>query len=71
MGVYVYEPSVLELIPTGKYLDFPNLVLNLLQLRRPIAVYPFDGMWFDIGRPDDYARAQELYAARGSEFDGD
>ena len=68
MGVYVYEPSVLGLIQPGQYLDFPTLVLRLLEQRRRIAVYRFDGMWLDIGRPDDYARAQELYAEKREEF---
>ena len=63
MGVYVYEPSILELIPSGEYLDFPTLVLKLLDMGRPVAVYPFEGIWLDIGRPEDYALAQELYAA--------
>jgi NDP-sugar pyrophosphorylase family protein len=61
MGIYVYEPSVLDLIPKGEYLDFPDLVLKLLKQGRKISVYPFDGLWLDIGRPDDYARAQQLY----------
>src|SRR5262249_23571119 len=30
MGIYVYEPRVLEHIEPGKYLDFPDLVLRLL-----------------------------------------
>lgn len=71
MGIYVYEPSVLDLIPEGKYLDFPTLVLDLLAQKRKVAVYPFEGMWLDIGRPDDYARAQELYAENNKEFIGD
>ncbi|MEN6626288.1 MAG: sugar phosphate nucleotidyltransferase [Candidatus Sumerlaeia bacterium] len=68
MGVYVYEPSVLELIPPGRYFDFPALVLEMLRLKRPVATYPFDGIWLDIGRPEDYARAQELYEEREGDF---
>jgi NDP-sugar pyrophosphorylase family protein len=68
MGVYVYEPSVLELIAPGEYLDFPTLVLKLLEQGRKVAVYPFEGIWLDIGRPDDYARAQELYSEKPKEF---
>jgi NDP-sugar pyrophosphorylase family protein len=61
MGIYVYEPSVLDLIPKGEYLDFPTLVLKLLDAGRKVAVYPFEGTWLDIGRPDDYGRAQEIF----------
>jgi NDP-sugar pyrophosphorylase family protein len=31
----------------------------LLEKNEPVATYPFDGYWMDIGRPDDYAQAQE------------
>lgn len=68
MGVYVYEPSVLELIPEGQYLDFPDLVLRMLSEKRKVAVYKFDGLWLDIGRPDDYARAQDMFAENREAF---
>ena len=31
MGIYVFEPKVLNYIPSGEYLDFPDLVLRLLE----------------------------------------
>jgi NDP-sugar pyrophosphorylase family protein len=68
MGVYVYEPSILKLIPKGQYLDFPELVLKLIERGQPVSVYPFEGIWLDIGRPEDYARAQELYASNPKAF---
>lgn len=61
MGIYVYEPSVLDLIPRGTYFDFPTLVLKLLEEGKPVSAYVTDCMWLDIGRPDDYARAQQLF----------
>jgi NDP-sugar pyrophosphorylase family protein len=62
MGVYVYEPAVLRYITTGEYLDFPDLVLRLLADGQRVSAYVTDCLWLDIGRPDDYARAQELIA---------
>jgi NDP-mannose synthase len=62
MGIYVYEPTVLDMIPAAGYLDFPDLVIKLLRSGRKVVAYPFRGTWLDIGRPDDYAKAQELYA---------
>jgi NDP-sugar pyrophosphorylase family protein len=62
MGVYVYEPAVLKYIDPGRYLDFPNLVLRLLERGERVCAYPTDCLWLDIGRPDDYAKAQELYS---------
>jgi NDP-sugar pyrophosphorylase family protein len=69
MGIYVYEPSVLQYIKLGSYLDFPDLVLKLLANGQKVCAYPNDSLWLDIGRPDDYARAQEIYAEKKELFD--
>lgn len=58
MGVYIYEPRVLKYIEPGKYLDFPTLVGRLLDAGERIVGYHSDDYWLDIGRPDDYDRAQ-------------
>lgn len=63
MGIYVFEPRVLEYIPKQQYLDFPNLVVNMIQAGECVMGYPFDGYWQDLGRPDDYEQAIQ-------EFDG-
>jgi len=57
MGIYVMEPDVLDYIPEGKYFDFPDLVQALLAAEERVGAYVFDGLWFDIGRQEDYERA--------------
>jgi NDP-sugar pyrophosphorylase family protein len=69
MGIYVYEPRVLRYIERGQHLDFPELVLRLIAAGEKVVAYPTDCLWLDIGRPDDYARAQELFAERKEELD--
>lgn len=69
MGIYVYEPRVLNYIEPGKYLDFPDLVLKLIRAGESVYAHRTDCLWLDIGRPDDYARAQELHADKRSRFD--
>jgi len=59
MGMYVFEPSVLEYIPRGQYLDFPDLVLKLLEHNEHVEGYPFSGYWRDLGRHEDYTSAWE------------
>jgi NDP-sugar pyrophosphorylase family protein len=59
MGVYVYEPRVLEFIDPGAYLDVPTLVLRLTERGEKVMCYQSDDYWMDIGRIEDYARAQE------------
>ena len=57
MGIYVFEPCVLNYIVYKEYLDFPDLVLKLIQNGEKVVGYPFDGYWQDLGRPDDYEQA--------------
>lgn len=59
MGIYVFNPSILDLIPDNKYYGFDHLMLDMLAARRDVWVRPFDGLWLDIGRPEDYAIANE------------
>ncbi|HNT38996.1 MAG TPA: sugar phosphate nucleotidyltransferase [Rubrivivax sp.] len=68
MGVYCFKACVLSLLQPGAYCDFPDLVKQLLAAGRPVASYPFDGYWLDMGRPDDYATAIEEFEARRQEF---
>jgi len=68
MGVYCFDRRVLRHLEHGEYRDFPDLIKTLIAAGEPVASYPFDGYWLDIGRPDDYATAIEEFAARRGEF---
>ena len=59
MGVYVFDPQVLEYIRPKEYLDFPDLIKELISNGETVKGYIYDGYWLDIGRPDDYERANE------------
>jgi NDP-sugar pyrophosphorylase family protein len=68
MGVYVFEPRVLEYIPVGQYLDFPDLILKLIASGETVSGYSFDGYWMDLGRPDDYIQANEDFCNMKQQF---
>jgi NDP-sugar pyrophosphorylase family protein len=57
MGLYVFEPRVLQYIPPGQYLDFPDLVQKLLAAGERVLGFPYEGYWQDLGHPDDYDQA--------------
>jgi NDP-sugar pyrophosphorylase family protein len=57
MGIYVLEPEVLEHVPADRHFDFPDLVQEMLRVGDRVGAYPFDGVWFDIGRREDYEQA--------------
>ena len=68
MGVYVFEPRVVEYIPYNQYLDFPTLVLKLIEAGETVVSYPFSGYWKDLGRPDDYEQAVDDFERLRNEF---
>lgn len=68
MGVYIFEPEVLKYIPKNEYLDFPDLVLKLIEAKEKVVHLPFDGYWKDLGRPDDYEQAAQDFVNMRSEF---
>ncbi len=59
MGVYAASRATLERYPAGKPLGFDELVLDLMAQGDPPRVHRFSGYWLDIGRPDDYDKANE------------
>ena len=68
MGIYVFEPAVLKYIPFNVYLDFPELVLKMIDAGEKVVGYLFDGYWMDLGRTDDYARAAEDFSSMREKF---
>jgi len=58
MGVYVLEPAATAYVPSGVAFDVPDLVQALLRAGEPVGSYAHDGYWLDIGRHDDYERAE-------------
>jgi NDP-sugar pyrophosphorylase family protein len=69
MGIYVLEPEALTYLPpTGRF-DFPDLVQALLRNGKPVGAYRHEGLWFDIGRREDYEQAVSAWieAANGKD----
>ncbi|AUY50892.1 nucleotidyltransferase family protein [Streptomyces sp. CB01881] len=62
MGVYGVSRSALAKYTPGLPLGFDELVLDLLAAQTPPAAYEFGGYWLDIGRPDDYDRANAEFS---------
>jgi len=62
MGIYILQrEAILPHIMPGEYFDVPSLMLALRGANRDVRCYRDDGMWLDIGRPDDFAMAQTLF----------
>jgi NDP-sugar pyrophosphorylase family protein len=61
MGIYVLEPAALSYIPEEGHFDIPDLVQALLDNGERVGAYRYDGLWFDIGRREDYEQAVEAW----------
>jgi NDP-mannose synthase len=57
MGIYVFSPEVRDCIPPLDKFDFPDLVQRLIEDKKRVLAYESNAYWLDIGRPDDYQRA--------------
>jgi len=57
MGVYVFNRDLVKRIPRDRPYGLDELVLQLLEDGEAIHAYPYSGYWLDLGRPDDYDRA--------------
>ncbi len=61
MGIYAFDPSLLELIPPSGNFGFDNLMHVCLARDVHVRAHVFDGIWLDIGRPEDYSSATNLF----------
>lgn len=60
-GIYCMTPEIFDYIPTDEYYGMDSLIKNLLDKKIPVTKYETDEYWLDIGRIEDYTKAQEEY----------
>lgn len=68
-GIYVMQPGIFELIPDGEYFGMDSLIRMMLERNLPVQKYEMEEYWLDIGREDDFEKAQELF--KGDPDQGD
>jgi dTDP-glucose pyrophosphorylase/predicted transcriptional regulator len=62
-GIYVIGNEVIQSVKHNEYIDMPSLFEQ--HIGNQLLVYPFHDYWLDIGRMDDFSRAQEDYKTLG------
>lgn len=60
-GIYAGKPAVLRLIPEGSYFGMDQLIQRMLAEGKPVARYLLKDYWLDIGRVEDYRKAEDAY----------
>jgi NDP-sugar pyrophosphorylase family protein len=61
MGINVYSPAAVQAVGHGEALDFPDLVRRLLDRGANVVAHRTDCFWSDIGRREDYERANDEF----------
>ncbi|RXJ92881.1 alcohol dehydrogenase [Malaciobacter molluscorum] len=60
-GIYMLSPEVLQYIPKNKFYDMPTLFEKLINKKQNIISFPLREYWLDIGRMEEYKKANEEY----------
>lgn len=60
-GIYVLEPQSLDRIPKDQYFDMTDLFGKLLEKDKKTIVFPIREYWIDIGRTEDFYKAEAEY----------
>jgi NDP-sugar pyrophosphorylase family protein len=71
MGLYILDPRAWDHLTPGTPLTMPELLESMRGEGLAVHCHRQDCEWLDIGRPDDYSAANEIFEARRSEFLGD
>ena len=57
-GIYIFKKEHLSLIPKNGFFNATDLIEGLMNTQRKVLHYPIIGYWLDIGKPDDFEKAQ-------------
>jgi len=60
-GIYALEPGMLDLIRPGEALDMTDMFQRVIDTSRGAAVFPIREYWIDVGRLDDFKRANSEF----------
>lgn len=63
-GIYVLNPEVFNYIPHNEYYDMPTLFEQLIDKNKKTSVFPIHEYWLDIGRMDDFNKANDNYCKK-------
>ena len=68
MGIYCFQPEVCDYVKPGEAVSMPELILRMKDAGESVHCYEEDCYWLDIGRPDDYAKACDMFAENRGMF---
>ena len=60
-GIYLIKRRALDEIPDNIFFNATDLVEKLIEEGKKVIRYPLNGTWIDIGNPQEYQKAQDLF----------
>ncbi len=58
-GIYMMKQEVTDRIPKNSFYNATDLIQELIADRKKVISYPLNEYWLDIGKPEDYEKAQQ------------
>lgn len=59
-GIYLIKKKLFDLIPDGVFYNATDFIDTLIAKHHKVIRYPLTGYWIDIGKHEDYQKAQDL-----------
>ncbi|WP_433901930.1 nucleotidyltransferase family protein [Sphingobacterium puteale] len=58
-GIYILKKDLLKMIPKNQFFDITDLMDKIIEMNLKLITYPINGYWLDIGKHEDFKKAQE------------
>jgi dTDP-glucose pyrophosphorylase len=58
-GIYLAKRELVKLIPDDEFYNVTDLMAHLINMGKQVISFPILGYWLDIGKHEDYRKAQE------------
>lgn len=58
-GIYLFKKDVVQLVPKETYFNATDLLNLLIKKNKKVISFPLRGYWLDIGKHEDYKKANE------------
>ncbi len=58
-GIYLFKKKMLKIIPKGKVYNATDFMEEIINLKMKLIHYPIRGYWLDIGKHEDFEKAQK------------
>lgn len=57
-GIYLMKRDIIDYVPNDSFFNMTDLMEKLIIEGKKLLSYPFSGYWLDIGKPEDFEKAQ-------------